>query len=85
MDVTTVLVAIADYAKRDITFFPIKDKATTRWHATVRGREFELLLTGPKFWDTRLQKGGGGAVDLAEHLFRIDFKEAVGELRKKRL
>lgn len=85
MEVAKVLVALADHAKRDPTFMPIKDRGTTRWHATVQGREFELLLTGSKFWDTRSEIGGGGAVDLSMHLFRSDFKTAIGTLRKKGL
>jgi hypothetical protein len=40
-------------------------------------REFELLLTGPKFWDTRMEVGGGGAIDLACHLAGCSFKAAV--------
>ena len=56
---------------------------TERWHATVRGREFELLLTGTKFFDSRAEKGGGGAVDLASHLFGTEFRGAVACLRQK--
>ncbi|WP_234086827.1 hypothetical protein [Azonexus sp. R2A61] len=85
MDMAKALLALADYAKPDPTFAPIKDQGTTRWHATVQGREFELLLTGSKFWDTRSEIGGGGAVDLSMHLFRSDFKTAIGTLRKKGL
>jgi hypothetical protein len=38
-----------------------------------------------KFFDTRAEKGGGGAIDLAMHLFRIDLKAATGLLGKKNL
>jgi hypothetical protein len=55
---------------------------TTRWHATVGGHDFEILCTGPKFWDGRAVRGGGGAIDLAMHLFGVDFKDAVGRLKK---
>lgn len=85
MSASVALVAVADHAKRDPTFIPIKDKATERWHATVAGREFELLLTGAKFFDTRADKGGGGAVDFAMHLFRTDFRGATTLLRGKGL
>ena len=44
-------------------------------------RNFELLLTGPKFYDTRQKRGGGGAIDLVMHLYQIDFKKAVDRLR----
>ena len=85
LEATAVLRALADYAKRDVTFRPVKDRATSRWHACVRGYEFELLLTGPKFWDTRDKRGGGGAVDLVMHLVRVDFRQAVELLRAARL
>lgn len=48
-----VLRAVAEHAKEDMTFAPVKSKTTTRWHAVVAGRDFELLLTGVKFWDSR--------------------------------
>ena len=35
-----------------------------------------------KFYDTRAQKGGGGAVDLVIHLWRVPFKKAVTTLRE---
>lgn len=85
MAASMVLMAVADHAKRDPTFVPLKDKTTERWHATAAGREFELLLTGTKFFDTRAEKGGGGAVDLAMHLFRTDFRGATALLRGKGL
>lgn len=80
-----VLLALADYAKKDPTFVPLKNRATERWHATVGGLEYELLLTGEKFFDTRQQRGGGGAVDLAMHLLRTDFRGATTLLRVKAL
>jgi len=85
IDASVTLAKFADHAKRDHTFEPIKDQTTVRWHATVNGREFELLLTGHKFFDTRAKKGGGGAVDLAMHLLQVDFKAATGMLRVKNL
>lgn len=85
LDAAVALIALADHAKRDPTFEPIKDRAATRWHANVHGRDFELLLTGPKFFDTRAETGGGGAIDLAMHLLRTDFKTATGALRRKGL
>lgn len=85
LDAAVALTALADHAKRDLTFEPVKDRTTTRWHANVAGREFELLLTGPKFFDTHAESGGGGAIDLAMHLLQGDFKTATGALRKKGL
>src|SRR6266545_4630151 len=85
LDAADVLHTLADHAKRDVTFRPVKDSKTSRWHACVQGYEYELLLTGPKFWDTRSKRGGGGAVDLVMHLARVDFKQAVELLRTARL
>lgn len=56
-----------------------------RWHATAAGRGFELLLCGPKFFDTRARTGGGGAVDLAMHLWATNFRGAVSLLRQRRI
>lgn len=80
MDAVAILKRAAEYAKPDATFVPAKNVASTRWHATAGGHDFELLLTGPKFWDTREQRGGGGAIDLAMYLRRLSFKEAVAYL-----
>lgn len=81
MDAAAVLSNLADHAKPDQTFKPISAEHTSRWNVTAQGREFELLLNGPKFYDTRLKRGGGGAIDLVMHLFSIDFKQAVERLR----
>lgn len=80
LDAAMVLCAIAQHAKQDPTFAPVTSRATSRWHARVRGRDFELLLTGPKFWDTRGGRGGGGGIDLAMHLTGVDFRHAVDML-----
>ena len=77
-----VLPVIADYAKLDLSFTPLKNSGSTRWHASVRGKDFELVLTGFKFWDTHAEIGGGGAVDLTMHLTGLNFKHAVNELQK---
>ncbi|WP_255208805.1 hypothetical protein [Paraburkholderia youngii] len=45
-------------------------------------REFELLLRGPKFYDTRAKRGGGGAIDLIMHLHRVGFIQAVNLLQE---
>lgn len=77
----TVLIALAVHAKRDVSFVPTKSLGTERWHATVGAAQFELLLTGPKFFDTRAKIGGGGAIDLAMHLHCIGFADAVDLLK----
>ena len=79
------LLVWADHAKEDVTFRARGPKGTTRWHASVRGVEFEILCTGAKFYDTRAQRGGGGAVDLAMHLLNLTFKEATAALKEQGL
>lgn len=79
------LVALAPYAKRDISFVPTKAIGTERWHACAGGREFELLLNGVKFFDVRANTGGGGAIDLAIHLYRGSFNDAIALLQQRGL
>ncbi|NDD12877.1 MAG: hypothetical protein EB072_09580 [Betaproteobacteria bacterium] len=74
--------ALCEHAKPDPTFCPIESQDTSRWHVSAGGRDFELLCTGSKFYDTRAKKGGGGAIDLAMHLYALDFKGAVQRLRQ---
>ncbi|MFC3148349.1 hypothetical protein [Piscinibacterium candidicorallinum] len=81
MESVKVLSAVADHAKRDRTFQPVKDPGTERWHAAWGHSDFELLVCGPKFYDTRSRRGGGGAVDLVMHLTGKPFKQAVELLR----
>lgn len=80
-----VLLSFASFAKEDRTYKPVDARITSRWHATVAQSEFELLLTGPKFWDTRAKAGGGGAIDLVMHLTGSDFRAAVRELHARGL
>ena len=62
---------LAIHVKADPTYVPVKARDSRRWHVcTVRG-EFELLTTGPKWFDTRARQGGGGAIDLAMHLLGL--------------
>lgn len=77
------LIALATYAKRDPTFVPAKSVGTERWHATVGSQLFELVLNGPKFYDTRAKVGGGGAIDLTIHLHHLSFTKAIDLLRKR--
>ncbi|MFM0389434.1 hypothetical protein [Paraburkholderia dipogonis] len=79
---TRVVCACATHAKRDVTFEPTSATETERWHVNAGGREFELLLRGPKFYDTRAKRGGGGAIDLVMHLYSLNFAEAVALLKK---
>jgi hypothetical protein len=85
LDATAVLDAVADYVKQDVEFTPRTSVRSTRWQANAGGRDYEILCTGPKFFDTRANCGGGGAIDLVMHLFRLNFRQAVALLREKGL
>ena len=82
LDAVCVLKGLADHAKCDPTFVPRKDTSTSRWHLSVRGQDFELLVTGPKFWDCRAKAGGAGAVDLTMYLMGISFRPAIALLER---
>lgn len=77
----TTLAVLADYCKADLTFEPVSATGTERWHARLGDREYEFLLNGPKYFDTRTRRGGGGAVDLAMFLLDVDFRAAATVLR----
>ena len=83
LDARVVIEALAEYAKADTTFRPISSQGTERLYVTAAGAEWELLVNGPKWFDTRARKGGGGAVDLVMHLWSASFKQAVALLRKR--
>jgi len=85
LDAVVVLLAIADHAKQDVEFRPRQSHDTTRWHASAAGLDYEILCTGPRFLDTRANRGGGGAIDLVMHLLGLDFTRAVAVLRDKQL
>lgn len=78
--VLDVLDALGMYWKRDATFNPLKDKTTVRVHVSLGGAVVELLATGAKWYDVQNELGGGGAIDLAMHLLRLDFVSAVKRL-----
>ena len=75
MVVTKALDALGLHWKRDPDFQPVKDAATIRLHVAVGGQVF----------DTRADKGGGGAIDLAMHLLRLNFVAAVKRLSSSRV
>ena len=81
MPVVAALDALGLYWKHDPDFVPVKDKSTVRLNVALGGGGVELLATGPKWYDTRAAKGGGGAVDLAMHLLRLDFVTAVKRMQ----
>ena len=71
------LVLLAIHCKLDPSYQPVKEPTTRRWHAHTTGGEFEILTTGTKWYDTRAKVGGGGAIDLAMHILRLPFVDAV--------
>lgn len=73
---------LCDHAKADRDFVPLKSGHTERWHVHAGGHDFEILVTGPKFFDTRAGEGGGGAIDLTMHLFGLSFKRAIRKLQE---
>jgi len=82
MDAVEVLDRLADHVKEDRDFVPRRDPRTRRVYVNAAGHDWELLLTGPKWFDAQSASGGGGAVDLAMHLWRLTFKQAVSMLVK---
>ncbi|GLR55210.1 hypothetical protein KYK30_31460 [Shinella yambaruensis] len=80
MAVTEALDRLELYWKADPSFRPVKDKDTKRVNVSVGGGVIELLVNGPKWYDTRQKRGGGGAIDLAMHVLRLDFVSAVKRL-----
>lgn len=64
MDSIHVLRLLADHIKEDPSFHPRSSHLTSRWHVHAAGNDWEFLCTGPKFLDVRMDRGGGGAVDL---------------------
>jgi hypothetical protein len=69
--------------RADLTYLPLKDERSRRWHASTARGEFEILTTGVKWYDTRAHAGGGGAIDLAMHLLGVSFVDAVKCLTAK--
>ena len=79
------LVRLATEVKPDRTFRPNKDSASRRWQVLTERGDFEILTTGPKWYDTRARRGGGGAIDLAMHLLGLGFVDAVRHLTEWRM
>jgi hypothetical protein len=73
---------MSDHAKVDRDFSPVLATGTQRVHVSAGGADWEILADGARFYDTRTGKGGGGAVDLVMHLWRVPFKQAVKMLRE---
>lgn len=66
----------------DGTFIPIKSQTTRRFHVSLAsGYVTEIVVTTGgkefKWYESRADQGGGGAIDLTMHLLNIDFVKAV--------
>ena len=81
MSASQVLQLLAAHVKEDRDFRPVNALSTRRVHVSAAGTEWELLIDGPKFYDTRARAGGGGAVDLVMHIWKVPFRRAVTMLR----
>ena len=71
------LAILCVHMKADPTYVGVKDVGSRRWHVRTPLGEHEILTTGVKWYDTRASVGGGGAIDLAMHLLRLGFVDAV--------
>src|SRR5690606_41279914 len=85
MPVNTALDLLVLYCKADPDFKPVKNYETERLYVSIGCGVVELLVTGPKWYDSRTEKGGGGAIDLTMHLFRLDFVSAVKRLQSEKV
>lgn len=85
MEVAIALELLVDHVKEDRDFRPLLDPRTRRFHVSAAGRDWELLLTGAKWFDTGSSSGSGGAIDLAMHLWAANFKQAVTLLQERNL
>lgn len=71
--------------RRDSAFVPTRDPNTQRWHCVTSRGDFELLTNGPKWYDPRAKRGGGGAIDLTMELYGVSFVDAVKMLLERGL
>lgn len=70
--------------KRDREFRPLKDRHSLRvLVSSASGPSWELIISGEKWFDTRTRVGGGGAIDLAMYLLKIDFLKAMQLLSER--
>ena len=74
------LALLAVHVKADPSYLPLKSDRSRRWHVRTTRGEFEILTTGPKWYDTRAHQGGGGAIDLTMHVLGLSFVDAVKHL-----
>lgn len=61
------------YWKCDFDFWLIKDKYIMCVNVVIGGGMVELLVIGLKWYDIRVEKGGGGVIDFVMYLLCLDF------------
>lgn len=83
MDSLYVLRLLAEHIKENPSFHPRSSLLTTGWHAHAAGHDWELLCTGPTLWYVRMDRGGGGTIDLVIHIHGINFKAAAKLLKER--
>ena len=78
----SVLDALGLYWKKDPTYAPRGNKSKIRIHLTIESSVREIIITGPKFYDTNDAKFSGGcAIDLVEKVKKCDYLPAIAVLR----
>jgi hypothetical protein len=69
--------------KSDESFKPRTAIGTRRLIVYVGSLSVELLVCGAKWFDTRVRRGGTGAISLTMHLHQLQFVAAVIRLKKR--
>lgn len=82
LEAQRTLQLLAEHVKVDKDFQPTESMSTKRVHVFAAGADWEFLVNGPKFYDTRAHLGGGGAIDLVMHLWKVPFRQAIVMLRE---
>lgn len=82
MPLPKALEAMGAYAKLDASYEPKKNRDSRRYHVSIEGCDYELMICNEQWFDTRASKGGGGAIDLAMHLFSESFSKSLSRLNK---
>ncbi len=79
---SSALELLGIHRKADSTFAALKVARTERWHVSTSQADFELIITGRLWFDTRARKGGAGALDLVMHVLELSCGGATRLLRE---
>jgi len=72
---------VAIDVKADSTYLPIKTGRSRRWHVRSARGQFEILTTGPKWYDTRGRVGAAAVQSIWRiHILGLSFADAVRHL-----